>query len=208
MIWGLAILAVFVAASAVVGAQTVRANRRRIDELEATLHELGEAERIVARANGRRDRSHLKLLGLVPLAWLARSSHVRMAAATAASAVVIGVGFTAPDPPHNPLPKLSQVPPAGAMEMEEVPVHPQLPADASASPTTTTSMTVSAAALPPAPAADVEPSSAPAAPSVAPSSSTTTTTTLLPVELPPVTLPPLPRQCLNPKVPLDVCLGG
>jgi hypothetical protein len=166
-------------------------NRRRIDRLEAQLEALSEAERIIARAHGHRDRNHLKLLGLIPVGWLI-GPRARLAVASATSAAVLGVGFTASDTPLHQDPA---TPPAAAESSEDNPAVVDTPVRAhgvfpapSVPPTSTT--TTSAEASPPAPSADqtgpVQPQATPATSVPVPSTTTTTTTVL-----------ELPRPCLN-----------
>jgi hypothetical protein len=179
---------------------------RRIVALEHELDDVYQAQQILERARVRKDRKHLHLLA-IPLAWLAgklQGSTVRLAAATAVSAVVTTGSFIGVEAPVHP--PRSVTPPAGAETTVPQPAHGTPPGlqypTTTGSPTTTTSLTVAAeASLPPASSAvvgveSVSPAeSPPSTMPTPPTSTTTTSTTVLEVQV--------PRVCINP-VPADL----
>jgi hypothetical protein len=202
------ILTVTVAVVAVVVVGTalglVRQHRRRIRDLEAELDEVYEVQHLLQEAQARKNRSHLHLLGLVPLAWLAR--HGRMALAAGTSATLVGVGFTAPDgsveSPLQSTPPAAVEPVAENLAPVDTPVRARGVPPALQFPSTTTTVAAEVP-VPPAASADVEgESTSPTVPPLTATSTTSTTTTTLPVELAEI----LP--CLNPQgipLPLEAC---
>jgi hypothetical protein len=183
---------------------------RRIAALEHELDDVYQAQQILERARVRKDRKHLHLLA-IPLAWLAgklQGSTVRLAAATAVSALVTTGSFIGVEAPVHP--PRSVTPPAGAETTVPTPTHGtppglQYPTTTKPSTTTTTSLMVAAeASLPPASSAVVgvesaSPAESPPSTMPTPPTSTTSTTSTTVLEV------KVPRVCINP-VPADLHL--
>jgi hypothetical protein len=185
--------------------------RRRGQRIAALQHELDDvyqAQRILARAQARKDRNHLKLLA-IPLAWLVGRLHAapaRLAAATAVSAMVTGASVVSVDSPvHAPR---TVTPPAAAETVSEpvqgapleYPSAVAPPAAAAAMVAAEVSQTPAASA-----AVEVETASAQSPPMSSPSTTTTTSTTTTSTTS--TTLPEVvvARVCVNP-VPADLHL--
>jgi hypothetical protein len=193
-----------------------RANRARKAaedrnrELEARLADRTEIKAAIIRARNRPpgrkrnrdDRPPLRLVALIPLAWLARSSYSRAAAVAGVSAALIGAGFTAPDSPVHPMKPTA---PAAAESLGNpavvdtpvrargVPPSPLVPP--APTPTTTMMITAEVVARPPAASAVVEPDPAPSGAPTATVPDPSTTTTLPDVT---TTTVEVPRPCRNP----------
>jgi hypothetical protein len=220
---GLAIVAACTLTAIVLVERANRARKAAEDrnrELEARLADRTEIEAAIVRARNRpprhkgdRDgRPPLRLVALIPLAWLTRSSYARAAAAAGVSAVVIGAGFTAPDSPVHPMKPTA---PAAAESLGnpavvDTPVRargvPPSPLVPPATTTTTTMITAEVVARPPAASAVVEPGPTPsgAPTAMVPDPSTTTT---LPTDTTTTTTVEVPRPCRNqvPTVTVPLC---
>jgi hypothetical protein len=200
------------AAILIVAVLAVVSYRRRIRRLETELDEVYQAQQILQRARDRKHRSHLHLLVVPPLAWLAgkmASSGARLAAASAVSVGVTGASLLAVDDTHQPI----RPPPADA---ETTVPNTDIPdgrhrsdevSSATSIPPSVSSTVPAAAPQPPASAAAASQGSvSPDAPETStPDSTTTTITTTTLVELP---APPEIVPCLNPQgipLPLEAC---
>jgi hypothetical protein len=202
------------AAILIVAVLAVVSYRRRIRRLETELDEVYQAQQILQRARDRKHRSHLHLLVVPPLAWLAgkmASSGARLAAASAVSVGVTGASLLAVDDTHQPI--LS--PPADA---ETTVPNTDIPdgrhrsdevSSATSIPPSVSSTVPAAAPQPPASAAGLgsEPLVPPSA--TAPTSTTTTSPSLASTTTSTVLLPPLEiLPCLNPQgvpLPIEAC---